>query len=148
MHTTYDPPITITLDGQEVLVTGTDTGSYVASDGRTWLHPEVPSETAESIQADIEEAIANPPAVIPRVPEQIGPAQLRIALRRLHPEIVPGAVYAAIAQLPADQQDDARDLWDYATVIRRDNAVLLALASAFELTADQIDAVFRLGATL
>jgi len=93
--------------------------------------------------------LANPPAVIPPVPASVGPAQLRIALRRLHPEITAGAVYALIGTLPTEEaQDDARDLWDYATVIQRAHPVLTGLASAFSLSPDQVDDVFRLAATL
>lgn len=100
--------------------------------------------TAEALAA----WLATPPVVPPPpVPESVGPAQLRIAIRHLH-GITSGAVYAVISAIPdAADQDDARDLWEYATVIRRDHPLIASLAAAFELASAQIDDVFRLAAT-
>lgn len=122
-------------------------GSYVirTPSGRTIGIPANGEPSEDNVETDI----ANPPAPVAPVPAKIGPAQLRIALRRLHPELTPGAIYAVIAQLPTAQaQDDARDWYDYATEIQRTHPMLLQLAGAFGLTADQVDAVFRLGATI
>jgi hypothetical protein len=81
------------------------------------------------------------------VPPTVGPAQLRIAMRRLL-SITAEQVDAAIAAI-ADDADraDATDLWQYATEVRRDHPLLTQLATALSLTSDDIDAAFRLAAT-
>jgi hypothetical protein len=81
------------------------------------------------------------------VPPTVGPAQLRIAMRR-QLSITAAQVDAVIAAIPdADARDDASDLWQYATEIRRDHPLLTQLATALSLTSDDIDSAFRLAAT-
>lgn len=81
------------------------------------------------------------------VPPTVGPAQLRIAMRR-QLSITTAQVDAVIAAI-ADEaaRADATDLWEYATEIRRDHPLLTQLATALSLTSDDIDAAFRLAAT-
>lgn len=51
----FDPYIAVNLDGEEVLITGVDTNSYVSETGRTWLIPngENPADNAEEIESQI-----------------------------------------------------------------------------------------------
>jgi hypothetical protein len=83
------------------------------------------------------------------VPESVGPAQLRIALLRLH-GITDGAIYAAINAAITDPQAEAeaRIFWGTATVMLRSHPLLPALAAAFGLSPAQVDEVFRLAATI
>jgi hypothetical protein len=86
-------------------------------------------------------------AIAAYVPPTVGPAQLRIAMRR-QLSITAAQVDAAIAAI-ADDADraDATDLWEYATEIRRDHPLLAQLATALSLTSTDIDSAFRLAAT-
>ena len=76
--------------------------------------------------------------VIDPVPESATPWQIRKALNALGLRAV---VEAAVAQ----QDQDTRDGWEFATEFRRDNALLNALAAALAI---DLDAVFRLAVTL
>lgn len=59
--TRYDTPIEITLADESVTIIGTDTGSYVAQDGRTWLIPGgEPATDAPGIEAHIAAAQPSP----------------------------------------------------------------------------------------
>jgi hypothetical protein len=84
-----------------------------------------------------------PPPPPPPVPESASPAYLRIALRRLH-GITPPMVSAKIELIP-DPQDrqDADDLWEYATSIRRNHPLVGSIAGAFDLSDAQVDEIFR-----
>jgi hypothetical protein len=95
----------------------------------------------------IEPTEAELAAIAAYVPPTVGPAQLRIAMRR-QLSITAAQVDAAIAAI-ADDADraDATDLWQYATEVRRDHPLLTQLATALSLTSDDIDAAFRLAAT-
>ena len=102
------------------------------------------SANSEPSEANVEADIANPPAPPPAaVPGSVGPAQLRIALRHLH-SITSAQVLAAIDGI-ADQtaRDDAFDLWEYATQIRRDHPLIGSFTTAFNLTSAQVDDIFR-----
>ncbi|WP_395448697.1 hypothetical protein ACHMW7_28485 [Aminobacter sp. UC22_36] len=76
----------------------------------------------------------------PPVPNSISPLQARKALR------VAGfkaAVDAYVATLPEADQEE----WEYATEVRRDNAVISAGVAAGIMTNEQVDDLFRLGET-
>lgn len=103
----------------------------------------------ENVEADI----ANPPAPpLSPVPSQIGPAQLRVALHRLH-DIAPASVDAAIDSVidaipDTEARLEARIYADYSTGYLRAHPLVAAIAAALNLSSDQVDEVFRLGATL
>lgn len=86
------------------------------------------------------------------VPESITPASLRIALRRLHGITslqLHDAVEACISKLPSlEEQDDAHDLWQYATKIERSHQLVASVAQQLGLTDAQVDEVFRASATI
>jgi hypothetical protein len=88
-----------------------------------------------------------PPTPVP-VPESASPAYLRVALRRLH-GITSPMISAKIELIP-DPQDrqDADDLWEYATQIRRTHPLVISLAASFALTEAEVDQVFILAAQL
>lgn len=81
------------------------------------------------------------------VPETASPATIRVALRRRHGitnsqlDATVAAVLAGISDPGA--RDDAETLWLYSVSIRRDHALVAAVAQALNLTPSQIDEVFR-----
>lgn len=74
------------------------------------------------------------------VPAEVTPLQMRRALNAagLRP-----AVESAVAAAP----QDARDAWEFASVIRRDDPVLAAVGAALGKTAAEIDDLFRAAAS-
>jgi hypothetical protein len=73
---------------------------------------------------------------------------LRIALRRLH-NIKPNDVLALIAAIEdVDKEAEAEILWEYAAEIKRTHPLVLSFGSAFSLTAEQIDEIFRQAAQI
>lgn len=62
----FETPIEIVIDNAPVSVVGVDTGSYVASDGRTWEIPagEEIGENSSVIQSQVEYSIENPPVEV------------------------------------------------------------------------------------
>lgn len=115
--------------------------------GQVTAFPAVSGEPSQSnALADITHALATPPP--PAVPPAITPAQFMAAARKLL-GITEGTIYALISAIPDNEaQDDARDLFERATRFRRDNPLIAALAAINGNTGEQIDGVFRLGATL
>ena len=96
--------------------------------------------------ADIAATIANPPAA--PVPVSISRAAFVIAARRVL-GLTEGTIYALISQLPeGEQRETARDLYENALEFRRDNSLLVALAQLNGNTEEQVDEIFRTGATL
>lgn len=81
-----------------------------------------------------------PPPGPPPVPQAVTPLQAR---RAINAAGLRASIEAAIAA--ADQ--DAKDAWEYATEIRRDNALIASMAGALGLTSAQIDDLFRDAAT-
>ena len=76
------------------------------------------------------------------VPQRITPLQARKALRHF-------GILDAINSWVATQSAEIQDEWEYAVVIERDNATIAAAASAdpFNLTSEEVDAIFIYGAT-
>lgn len=74
------------------------------------------------------------------VPQSVTPWQMRRALNQLG---LRAMVEAAVAA--GDQ--DAKDGWDYALEIRRDNPLLAGMAQALGMTGAQLDDLFRLAAS-
>jgi len=90
-------------------------------------------------QGEIDSGWTRPQPVAP-VPQSVSPWQMRRALNQLG---LRAMVEAAVAA--GDQ--DARDGWDYALEIRRDNPLLAGMASALGMTNAQLDDLFRLAAS-
>lgn len=130
------------LAAGNVELVGHDGFSYVDRDGRTYWSGTEPS--AE----DAADAVANPRTVPAPVPQSLTPAQFMVALRKVL-GISEGTIYTIISGLPdQEQQEDARDLFERAQSFRRDNPILAVLAAANGNTSEEIDNVFRVGATL
>jgi hypothetical protein len=76
----------------------------------------------------------------PLVPAEVTPLQMRRALNTSGLRTV---VESAVAAAP----QDARDAWEFASVIRRDDPILAGMAAALGKTDAEIDALFILAAT-
>jgi hypothetical protein len=86
-----------------------------------------------------------PPEPQMPVPEVVKPRQARLAL--LNAGLLAGAE-AALDALPSPQREAALIEWEYATEIRRDHALIAAIAAALSLTELQVDDLFRSAASL
>ena len=80
------------------------------------------------------------PAYVAPVPVEVLPRQFRRALRQTG---LRDAVEAAVAA--ADEE--TRDTWEYAVTIERDHPMLIAMATALDVTSEQLDELFRLSST-
>lgn len=92
-----------------------------------------------------------PEPTVEPVPEAISPAQLYIALYRLHgvtPEQLNAVVNGVIAQVGGDGAVEAAILWARATECRRDHPLIPVAGGVLGLDSDAIDQVFRVGATI
>lgn len=79
------------------------------------------------------------------VPQSISMRQARLALMAAGQL---AAVSAAIDALPTPQREAAQIEWEYATEVRRDNALLQALTPGLGLDAAELDALFVAAAAL
>jgi hypothetical protein len=78
---------------------------------------------------------------IPGVPQVVTPLQARKAINA-------AGLRASIEAAVAASGQDAKDAWEYATEIRRDNALIASMAAGLGLTSAQIDDLFRAAAAL
>ncbi len=120
-----------------------DSGGSVARFIVSWEPGELPDERVyiEPTDAELADAIANPPVEVPPVPEVIRSAALRYVLNAQGlRSAVEAAVYAS------DQ--NAQDAWKFETNIRRDHPLVTGLSGALGLTSAQVDDIFRAAALL
>ena len=81
------------------------------------------------------------PTVTPNpVPQSVTPLQMRRALTT-------AGLRDSVESAVSSADDGTKDAWEYATEIRRDNALLATLASGLGKTSVQIDDLFRLALT-
>lgn len=117
--------------------------SYVDRDGRTYW-----SGVVEPTETDAIDSVSTPRTPPAPVPERLSRSEFIVAARRVL-GITEGTVYALIALLPAgEQRETARDLWENARWFYRDNSFLAALAQLNGNSPEQLDELFRVGATL
>lgn len=124
------------------------------ADGRvvTFVRPDVPAgwQPPEGCTAVPDDELPpgwqRAPDTTP-VPQQISARQIRLWLVRNG--IGLAAVEAAIDGIEdATARESVRVEWEYAPYIERSHAMLIPLAAALGLNAEQIDAAFREAATL
>ena len=77
----------------------------------------------------------------PPVPQSVHPLQIRKALRG-------AGLMASVKAILAQSSDEVNEAWEYASVITRDNPMLLGAAQALGLTSEQVDTLFREAAKL
>jgi hypothetical protein len=89
--------------------------------------------------------VHNGPVILPEpepvVPSEVGPLQIRKALRA-------AGLKALVDQFLESLSEEQREEWEYATVVRRDNGTLNQAATLLGKTSREIDDLFRLAATL
>jgi len=96
------------------------------------------------VEADTIVWPATPAPPVP-VPEMVTMRQARLALLQAGKL---ADVNAAILALPSPEKEQAQIEWEYATEIKRDNALVTKLAPALGLDAPALDALFTMAATL
>ncbi len=130
--------VTVSADPLVILdVTGISGNSYVVQG----IGLESPTTANEAnVEAELPVLWANPYRSPAPPPSPVTPLQIR---RALNASGMRGMVEAALAAAP----QDARDAWDYATEVKRDDATLNAMAAALGLTAIQVDDLFKLAAS-
>lgn len=114
--------------------------SFSPGDGLTLVE----SETANIGDTYNDGAFIPAPVSLP-VPQEITMRQARLVLLGaglLH------QVDAALNALPSPMKEAAFIEWEYSSTVKRSSALVVQLGQSFGLTADQIDAMFRQGATL
>ena len=81
-----------------------------------------------------------------RIHEKISARQLRSAL--ILKGIQLSTIDAVISQLPEPQKSLVKVDWEYSTNFYRHNSMINQLAGAMQLSAEQVDEIFILGASL
>ncbi|MES2973352.1 MAG: hypothetical protein V4757_07070 [Pseudomonadota bacterium] len=124
------------------------TGVLRLSDGTT-IPADPENRDYQSFLAWEEENIENVAA--PYEPPPV-PVPLAISMRQARLALLEGghlaAVDAAVNALQGAQGQAARIEWEYATEVRRDNALLAALTPGLGLDAAALDALFTAAAAL
>ena len=80
-------------------------------------------------------------SLVPLVPQQVSPRQIRQALTRAG---LRDAVEYAVSVI--DQ--DVKDWWEYSTVFERQNPQVIGMAAALGVSDSQVDDLWRLGDSL
>jgi hypothetical protein len=97
-----------------------------------------------TIEMSVEEEaafVAEQQAAANAVPSVVTPYQMRRALRQI-------GLRDQVESFVNSQDEATQDAWHYALEVRRDNAILLAGATALGKTSADIDNLFRLAATV
>ena len=137
-------PMSVTVSTEPeviVTVTGISGNSYVVvHEGAAigFVSPTTASE--DNVEAELPVLWATPFVPPTPPPSPVTPLQIRRALNAVG---MRSQVEAALLAAP----QDARDAWDYATEIKRDDATLSAMAAALGLSPTQIDDLFILAAS-
>ena len=121
-----------------VNVTGISANSYVV-DNRIGLESPTTANEA-NVEAELPALWANPYRTPAPPPSPVTPLQVR---RALNASGLRTQVETALASAP----QDARDAWEFATEIKRDDATLNAMAASLGITPTQIDGLFTLAAS-
>lgn len=121
-----------------VAVSGISGNSYVIDGGIGLVSPTTAS--AENVEAELPILWANPYTPPTPPPSPVTPLQIR---RALNASGMRGMVEAALVAAP----QDAKDAWEFATEIKRDDATLNAMAADLGMTPTQIDGLFTLAAS-
>jgi len=97
------------------------------------------SAEEEAAHVALQEQIAAEQAA--RVPAAVTPLQMRRALRAADLMV---QVEALVEQL----DDEAREAWEYAVVIHRNDPLITSAAEQLDLTSAQVDDLFRAAAQM
>jgi len=134
-------PMTVTVSSDPLVIvsiTGISGNSYIVNG---YIGLESPT-TANEANAEAELPIlwASPYRAPAPIPQSVTPLQVRRALNQAG---LRSSVEAAIAAA----SQDARDAWEFASVINRDNPILDSMAAALGMSSAQVDQLFVLAAS-
>lgn len=102
-----------------------------------------PEDVTEAVMAEfaLNLIAAYEASLIPPVPQQVTPRQIRQALTRAG---LRDAVEYAVSQ----SSQDVKDWWEHSTVFERQNPQVIGMAAALGVSDSQVDDLWRLGDTL
>jgi len=143
-------PYTVEVAGitYEVLAPEGEPGYRVRlPDGGVTAFPSASGDPSpDNAEADIAYALANPPAPVVAVPQEISRPRFMIGLRKVL-GLTEGAVFALISQIEDEEtQEDVRDWFEHGTMFARSDHWLNLMAQAQGVTSAQLDQVFIVGA--
>jgi hypothetical protein len=135
----YPFPLGGTVIGHQV-----EPPAYLVSrNGQVEGYPANGEPSAENVAADL----ANPPAPVVAVPQEISRPRFMIGMRKVL-GLTEGAVFALISQIEDEEtQEDVRDWFEHGTVFARSDHWLNLMAQAQGVTSAQLDQVFIVGAS-
>lgn len=112
-----------------------------------WLNEDETEGTATITDADLTAALAyEPPPYVPPVPESLTRREFHLAAASIG--ITKDAIIFAISQIDDDQQRLLAQIdYEESRDFRRDWPMLALMASDLGITEQQLDDLFRLGAT-
>lgn len=132
----------VDVDGATYTVLEPDSPDYHRLRTPAGIVTSCPGDSTQPLTTEALAAyLANPPAWVASVPQEVTRPRFIIALRKVL-SITEGAVYAIISGLPAEQQEDVRDWFDHGVFFDRADPLLNAVATSQGITAEQLDAVF------
>lgn len=109
---------------------------------RTYVRNGVVNEMTTEQEAAYEaQAAADTVSFAALVPSTVTPRQFRRALSQ-------AGLRASVEAAIAAADEETRDTWEYAVTIERGHPMLIAMATALDVTSEQLDDLFRLAATL
>lgn len=102
-----------------------------------------PEDVTEAVMAEfaLNLIAAYEASLIPPVPQQVTPRQIRQALTRAG---LRDAVEYAVSQ----SSQDVKDWWEYSTVFERQNPQVIGMAAALGVSDSQVDDLWRLADSL
>ena len=121
-----------------VTVTGISGNSYIINGYLGYESPSIANET--NVEAELPILWTNPYVAPEKPPQSITPLQVRRALNQ-------AGLRSSVESAIANASQDARDAWEFASEVKRDNEILDAMAAALGMSSAQVDSLFILGAT-
>ena len=122
-------------------VVGISSNSYVAQISGVAIGYESPTvANRANVSGEMQTLYFAPYFTPAPSPKSATPLQVRRALNQL-------GLRSSVESAVATASQDARDAWDYASIINRDDPILNAMASALGLDSGKLDSLFKLAVT-
>jgi hypothetical protein len=99
----------------------------------------------QSYSSEVYVPPADPIPFVLGIPTEVTMKQARLALLSFN---MLDQVDAMVASLTGEEGEQAKIIWEYASTVRRDDPLVIALTTAMALTKEQLDALFSAAAAL
>ena len=103
--------------------------------------PNLVEATEGSIGWSYANGVFTPPVILPTIPAEVSPRQIRQALTQV-------GLRAGVEAAVAAGSQDLKDWWEFATSFERQHPMVLAMAQGLGVTEQQLDDLFVLAASL